>query len=87
VSPTEEIDRLEAEGILIALKGKRRQVTALVAMYRQLFNKTMLGDMSAARQLVKLTMKYCPSEKMGTQDIIWMVERPPRSGKMVRIAR
>ena len=84
-SPAEEIDQLEKELVTIVYKGKRKTIPKLEASLRRLMSQAANGNLVAGKEFLRLSRKYYPAEPPKMQQIIFMAERPPKSGKWVRV--
>ncbi len=85
ISPAGEIDQLEKERVTIVNRGKRKVIPKAEALLRRLMNQAASGDLTAAREFLALSKKYFPAETTEAQEFIFMAQRPPNSGKWVRV--
>ncbi len=71
-----EIEKAESERVTLVTGGKRQKVPANEAIYRQMMNQAMKGTLSAARQVLRLSIKYLPKEEDRQQQTLFVLATP-----------
>jgi hypothetical protein len=79
------MDQLEKDLVTIVCGGKRKAIPKAEAALRRLMNQVANGNLTAGREFLAMSKKCFPAETTELQEFIFMAQRPPKSGKWVRV--
>jgi hypothetical protein len=73
VDPGNTLQSIDNEEISLVIDGKRKVMRKAEVHFRQLFAKSIKGDLVAARLVAKMAAKYFGPEEEGPSEILWKV--------------
>jgi hypothetical protein len=69
LDPGKILETIDNEEIIVAIDGKPQRMPKAEIHFRQLFNKAIKGDLTAARLIAKMAARYFGPEAKGCSDV------------------